>query len=152
MTRFMITLNQAVDLVWKAFADMEGGELYVRKIPSMRVVDIAHCINEKARFEFIGIRPGEKLHEQMITADKKSYIVAINVDVVMKIDAMHTYEYDEYYKIIPPILNAERKQKRIKDGIQVPPDFCYASNTNTEWMSIETLRAWLADIKNNILV
>ena len=136
MTRFMITLNQAVDLVWKAFADMEGGELYVRKIPSMRVVDIAHCINEKARFEFIGIRPGEKLHEQMITAE----------------DAMHTYEYDEYYKIIPPILNAERKQKRIKDGIQVPPDFCYASNTNTEWMSIETLRAWLADIKNNILV
>ena len=136
MTRFMITLNQAVDLVWKAFADMEGGELYVRKIPSMRVVDIAHCINEKARFEFIGIRPGEKLHEQMITAE----------------DAMHTYEYDEYYKIIPPILNAERKQKRIKDGIQVPPDFCYASNTNTEWMSIETLRAWLADIKNNVLV
>ncbi len=136
MTRFMITLNQAVELVWKVFADMEGGELYVRKIPSMRVVDIARCINEKARFEFIGIRPGEKLHEQMITEE----------------DAMHTYEYDEYYKIIPPILNDDRKQKRIKNGTLVVPNFCYASNTNKEWMSPETLRAWIANIKNNVLV
>lgn len=133
MTRFMITLEQAVNLVWKAFEDMEGGELYVRKIPSMHVVDIARAINEKARLEFIGIRPGEKLHEQMITVE----------------DAIYTYEYDEYYKIIPPILNSERQQRSIKDGRQVAPDFQYASDTNCEWMDIETLRTWMTNIQHN---
>ena len=67
-------------------------------------------------------------------------------------DAMHTYEYDNYYKIIPPILSEERRQKRIKGGTLVAPDFCYASNTNKEWMPPEVLRAWLADSKNNIPV
>jgi len=136
MTRFMITLDQAVSLVWTAFEDMAGGELYVRKIPSMRVVDIAKAVNKNAKLEFIGIRPGEKLHEQMITVE----------------DAMHAYEYDEYYKIIPPILGPERMNKRIKDGKPVAPDFHYSSDSNREWMDTAVLRAWLDNIETNVMV
>ena len=79
MTRFMITLEQGVQLVWKAFEDAEGGEIYVKKIPSMKIIDIAQTIAPDARLETIGIRPGEKLHEMMINSD----------------DAIFTYEYDE---------------------------------------------------------
>lgn len=85
MSRFMITLEQAVEMVWKAFRDMEGGEIYAKKIPSMNVTDIARAVDLEAEFDIIGIRPGEKLHEQMIGAE----------------DAYYTYEYDDYYKIIP---------------------------------------------------
>ena len=66
MTRFMITLEQGVDLVWHAFEDMVGGEIYVKKIPSMKVTDIAAAVAPDARHDIVGIRPGEKLHEQMI--------------------------------------------------------------------------------------
>ena len=69
MTRFMITLKQGVELVWKAFEDMVGGEIYVKKIPSMKVTDIATVIAPKAKKKIIGIRPGEKLHEQMIGSE-----------------------------------------------------------------------------------
>ena len=66
MTRFMISLKEAIDLVWFAFQDMSGGEIYVKKIPSMRITEIAKAVNEKSKFKIIGIRPGEKIHEQMI--------------------------------------------------------------------------------------
>ena len=69
MTRFMITLDQGVKLVWDAFKDMIGGEIYIKKIPSMKVLDIAKTIAPKAKFKIIGIRPGEKIHEQMISAE-----------------------------------------------------------------------------------
>ena len=85
MTRFMITLDQGVELVWHAFEDMLGGEIYVKKIPSMRVIDIAKVIAPKAKHKIIGIRPGEKLHEQMVSSD----------------DASSTYEYSNYFKILP---------------------------------------------------
>jgi UDP-N-acetylglucosamine 4,6-dehydratase (inverting) len=126
MTRFMVKLEQGVELVWQAFDDMEGGEIYVRKAPSMKVVDIARAIDPKAEPQIVGIRPGEKLHEQMISAE----------------DSPHTYEYDTYYKIVPAI-NSWGNETRVKSGRKVPPDFVYTSDTNPEWISVETLRAWI---------
>src|SRR5262249_46493676 len=73
MTRFMITLQQGVELVWHALEDMEGGEIYVKKIPSMKLTEIAHAVRPDAQQEFVGIRPGEKLHEQMIGAEDSFY-------------------------------------------------------------------------------
>lgn len=128
MTRFMITLEQAVELVWHAFADTEGGEIYVRKIPSMKLVDIAKAAAADAKLSVVGIRPGEKLHEQMIGAE----------------DAPHTYEYPDHFKILPEIHKWSSDPYRIKDGQRVPDGFVYSSDTNREWMSVEQLRAWIA--------
>jgi UDP-N-acetylglucosamine 4,6-dehydratase (inverting) len=127
MTRFMISLEQGVDLVWHAFDDMVGGEIYVKKIPSMRVVDIACAVDPEARHEIIGIRPGEKLHEQMISPE----------------DALHTYEYEHHYKILPAINNWSRDPERINGGKLVAPDFNYSSDNNPDWMSVDALRAWI---------
>jgi len=127
MTRFMITLEQGVELVWHAFEDMEGGEIYVKKIPSMKVVDLARAIAPEAKLEIIGIRPGEKLHEQMISAE----------------DSFYTYEYTDYFKILPAIYEWSTCPHRIKDGKKVPDGFVYVSNTNTEWMSVAQLQAWI---------
>lgn len=85
MSRFMITLEEGVDLVWHAFDDMVGGEVYVKKIPSMNIIDIARAVAPEAQHKIVGIRPGEKLHEQMIAPE----------------DAPYTYEYSEHYKILP---------------------------------------------------
>jgi UDP-N-acetylglucosamine 4,6-dehydratase (inverting) len=127
MTRFMITLEQGVELVWTAFADMVGGEIYVKKIPSMRVTDLAKVVAPDAAHEFIGIRPGEKLHEQMIGVE----------------DSASTYEYDGYYKILPVINGWANDESRIKDGKKVPIDFAYDSERNRDWMTPEELQAWL---------
>jgi UDP-N-acetylglucosamine 4,6-dehydratase len=127
MTRFMITLEQGVELVWHAFADMQGGEIYVKKIPSMKVTEIATAVSANAAQEIVGIRPGEKLHEQMISAE----------------DALYTYEYGDHYKILPAIHNWSTDPIRIKAGQRVADGFTYSSDTNTEWMSIEELRAWI---------
>ena len=86
MTRFMITLEEGVSLVWKAFDDLVGGETYVKKIPSMKVTDLAHVIAPNAKHEIIGIRPGEKLHESLIN----SY------------ELLYTYEMGDYYVILSP--------------------------------------------------
>lgn len=128
MTRFMITLEEGVDLVWRAFDDMLGGEIYVKKIPSMKVIDIAKAIAPNSRFEIIGIRPGEKLHEQMIGPE----------------DSLHTYEYNDYYKVLPAIHGWSQDPNRINDGVQVTPDFTYTSDNNSEWLGIEKLREWIA--------
>lgn len=127
MTRFMISLEQGVELVWHAFEDMEGGEIYVKKIPSMKVTDLASVVAPEARQEIVGIRPGEKLHEQMIGAE----------------DAYFTYEYPEHYKILPQINNWDKDANRIKDGLKVPEGFVYASDNNAEWMSDTDLQAWI---------
>ncbi|WP_414471773.1 UDP-N-acetylglucosamine 4,6-dehydratase (inverting) [Microvirga sp. M2] len=134
MTRFMITLQEGVELVWHAFEDMVGGEIYVKKIPSMKVTDIARAVAPDARHKIIGIRPGEKLHEQMIGEE----------------DVPYTYEYDSYYKILPAINNWYTDPKRIKNGRKVPEDFVYRSDTNTEWMERETLRAWIDENRGRI--
>ncbi len=134
MTRFMISLEQGVDLVWHAFEDMEGGEIYVKKIPSMKVTDVAHAVAPEASHEFIGIRPGEKLHEQMIGTE----------------DAYYTYEYPEHYKILPAINNWSDCPLRIKDGVKVPEGFSYSSDNNPEWMSVAELRTWIEKNKSKI--
>lgn len=127
MTRFMISLEQGVELVWHAFEDMVGGEIYVKKIPSMKVTDLARVVAPECRQEVVGIRPGEKLHEQMIGAE----------------DAYYTYAYPEHYKILPAIHNWDQDTNRIKDGQKVPEGFVYASDNNSEWMSDTELKVWI---------
>jgi UDP-N-acetylglucosamine 4,6-dehydratase (inverting) len=127
MTRFMITLEEGVELVWHALEDMEGGEIYVKKIPSMKVVDIARAVAPDAKLEFVGIRPGEKVHEQMIGTE----------------DSFYTYEYPEHFKILPAIHNWSNCTHRIKDGRKVAEGFSYTSDNNTEWMSTDALRTWI---------
>jgi UDP-N-acetylglucosamine 4,6-dehydratase len=134
MTRFMITLEQGVELVWHAFEDMQGGEIYVKKIPSMKVTDVANAVDDSCTQETIGIRAGEKLHEQMISAE----------------DALLTYEYQEHFKILPAIHNWSEDPFRIKDGVKVPENFVYSSDNNSEWMSIPELRSWIEQHKNEI--
>lgn len=128
MTRFMISLEQGVELVWHAFGDMVGGEIYVKKIPSMRVTDIAEAVAPGAEHNIVGIRPGEKLHEQMISQE----------------DAFYTYEYDDHFKILPAIHNWSSDEARINGGKKVSADFVYASDINNEWMSIDELRQWIS--------
>ncbi|MFJ3056117.1 UDP-N-acetylglucosamine 4,6-dehydratase (inverting) [Herbaspirillum sp. NPDC087042] len=127
MTRFMISLEQGVELVWHAFEDMVGGEIYVKKIPSMRIGDIATAVAPEAEQKVVGIRPGEKLHEQMISPE----------------DALYTYEYAEHFKILPAIHDWSSDAARIADGKRVPEGFVYSSDNNQEWMSVEQLRAWI---------
>lgn len=134
MTRFMISLEQGVELVWHAFEDMVGGEIYVKKIPSMKMTDLAKAIAPDAQLKMIGIRPGEKLHEEMISSE----------------DAYHTYEYDDYYKILPAIYSWDATSERIKDGKKVVDGFSYTSNNNPEWMSVPELQQWLTDNKDKI--
>lgn len=130
MTRFMITLEQGVELVWHSFEDMQGGEIYVKKIPSMNIVDVATAVAPDATHEVVGIRPGEKLHEQMIGAE----------------DSYFTFEYEDHFKILPAIHDWSSDPIRIKDGKKVPEGFVYASNSNSEWMTTQQLRDW---IRNN---
>ena len=127
MTRFMISLEQGVELVWNAFEDMVGGEIYVKKIPSMKITDVAATIAPGAKHEIVGIRPGEKLHEQMIGIE----------------DAPYTYEYEEYFKILPAINNWFQDPKRVCKGTLVAPDFTYSSENNKEWMSPDDLNVWI---------
>lgn len=127
MTRFMISLEEGVELVWHAFEDMEGGEIYVKKIPSMKVTDLARVVAPNANQKIVGIRPGEKLHEQMISAE----------------DSYYTYEYPEHFKILPVINEWAYCPKRIKDGKKVPEGFVYSSDNNNEWMSDEALQEWI---------
>lgn len=134
MTRFMISLEQGVELVWHAFQDMIGGEIYVKKIPSMTITDIARVIAPDARHDIIGIRPGEKLHEKMIGIE----------------DAPYTYEYDAHFKILPAINKWSDDPARIKDGRKVAEDFSYTSDGNPEWMDKATLADWIAEHRDRI--
>ena len=134
MTRFMISLEQGVELVWHAFDDMVGGEIYVKKIPSMTIGDLATAVAPECEQKVIGIRPGEKLHEQMISAE----------------DAFYTYEYREHFKILPAINGWCDSPERIKDGVKVPEGFMYSSDNNQEWMSIAELQTWIEANKQKI--
>ena len=127
MTRFMITLEQGVELVWHAFDDMVGGEIYVKKIPSMRLTELASVVAPECKQEVVGIRPGEKLHEQMIGPE----------------DSYHTYEYPQHYKILPAIHDWNKDAARVKEGKKVSEGFVYASDSNSEWMTHTELKAWI---------
>ena len=134
MTRFMISLEQGVELVWHAFEDMVGGEIYVKKIPSMKVTDLARVVAPECKQEVVGIRPGEKLHEQMIGAE----------------DSYYTFEYPEHFKILPAINDWGITPERIKDGKKVPEGFIYSSDNNTEWMADADLQVWIDDHRGKI--
>ena len=127
MTRFMITLEQGVDLIWQTFQDMAGGEIFVKKIPSMNIMDIIKAFSENANIKYIGIRPGEKLHEQMISSE----------------DAKFTYEYDNYFKIFSPFQST--KEFKIENGKKVDDEFVYTSDKNKDVMSIEKIKKWIID-------
>ena len=134
MTRFMISLDEGVELVWHAFEDMLGGEIYVKKIPSMIITDIAKAISATVNQKIIGIRPGEKIHEQMIGLE----------------DAPNTFEYKSHYKILPAIHNWSSDPSRIKDGNKVADNFVYTSDNNKEWMSSKDLADWIDSNKHKI--
>ena len=134
MTRFMISLEEGVELVWHAFDNMKGGEIYVKKIPSMKVTDVALAVDSKAKQEEVGIRPGEKLHEQMIGPE----------------DALYTYEYPGHFKILPSINSWANDLERIGSGVKVDPDFLYCSDNNKEWMEISELKEWIEKNKSKI--
>ena len=127
MTRFMISLEEGVEMVWDAFENMKGGEIFIKKIPSIKVTEIALAVNSEAYQKEIGIRPGEKLHEEMISSA----------------DAYYTYEYPDYYKILPSINNWFRDPERIGNGIKVNPDFIYRSDSNKKWMKVADLKKWI---------
>ena len=134
MTRFMISLEEGVALVWHALEDMIGGEIYVKKIPSMRVTDLARVIAPNASHRVVGIRPGEKIHEQMIGEE----------------DSFFTFEYDEHFKILPQINNWHESKERIKDGRRVPDGFVYSSGNNKEWMTSDQLKSWIVNNEDKI--
>ena len=134
MTRFWLELDAGVDFVIDSFVRMKGGEIFIPKIPSVRIIDLAKSINSKMKCKIIGIRPGEKLHEQMIGLE----------------DAPHTFEYDEYFKILPAIHNWSKDPKRIKNGKPVPVNFLYSSDKNKDWMTTKQLAKWISLNKNKI--
>jgi UDP-N-acetylglucosamine 4,6-dehydratase/5-epimerase len=129
MTRFLISLPHAVDLVTHALNDMVGGEIYVKKLPSMGILDIAKAIRPDNDTTVVGIRPGEKIHEEMISLE----------------DAPFTYEYPEHYKILPQLNDWYKTSERIKNGKIVPEDFSYSSDKNSQKMTIKELQTWIMD-------
>lgn len=131
MTRFWITLEKAIDLVIHAFSETQGGEIFVPKIPSMRIADLAEALAPECKVEVIGIKPGEKLHECMIGVD----------------DSPFTLEYDNHYTILPAIHNWHRD--RPKNGRPVPTGFSYTSENNAQWLTKNQL---LEDLEHYELV
>lgn len=129
MTRFWLTLVDGVRFVLSCLEKMSGGEIFVPKIPSMSIVDMASTIAPGCKQEFVGIRPGEKLHEVMISND----------------DAKDTYEYDDYYEIRPAFKSLWSVEDLVGSpvGVKVPLDFTYASNLNDKWLTPEQLLAKL---------
>lgn len=129
MTRFWITLEEGVEMVFATLEKMQGGEIFVPKIPSMKITDLAEAIAPECELEIVGIRPGEKLHESLITAS----------------DARHTLEFDNYY-IIQPEFSWWRLGNH-KDGKPIEEDFEYTSDKNEEWLTVEEMREMLKQLQ-----
>jgi UDP-N-acetylglucosamine 4,6-dehydratase len=127
MTRFWLTLEQAVQFVLGRLTTMHGGEIFVPRIPSMRIVHLAEAIAPECAIQCVGIRPGEKLHESLIAED----------------ESRHTLEYDHLFTIMPEYADWGRQNGR--DGKPLPPGFRYRSDTNVWWLSVEQLRTMLSD-------
>ena len=127
MTRFLITLSEAVETVLFAFRKMHGTEIFVKQIPSVKIVELAKALAPNAKLKEIGLRPGEKLHEQLIGED----------------EAQYTYKFDGYYKILSPLNNWCNDKKRTFGGEKVNSDFIYKSDTNNSWLSQKKLESWL---------
>jgi len=134
MTRFMISLEDGIDLVLKAFEVSFGGEIFVKKIPSMKILEVADAIRPSGEIDIVGIREGEKLHEQMISVE----------------DAAYTFDYDDHYRILPIIHEWYLDKRRIQGGKKVPENFSYTSKNNTNWMSKDFLQAWIIKNKDRL--
>lgn len=133
MTRFMITLEDGVGLVWKALETATGGEIFVKKIPSMNIMEIAQTVRPDLTTEVIGIRPGEKMHEQMIGPE----------------DSPNTLDFGDHFRILPtldPGMPSEFNDRFEK----VPAGFSYASDTNPVWMSSDELAEWVHRNRDSI--
>jgi UDP-N-acetylglucosamine 4,6-dehydratase/5-epimerase len=127
MTRFMITLESGIELVWHALKNMIGGEIYVKKIPSIKIMDIAKAINSNKKINVIGVRPGEKIHEQMIGSE----------------DARNTYEFSNHFVIFPDNEIILRKHYKLNNLKKVKENFIYSSDKNNEWMTVKELSLWI---------
>lgn len=135
MTRFMITLEEGVDLVTEAFREMLGGEVFVKKLPSMKVVDIARALRPMEEIVEVGIRPGEKIHEQMIGME----------------DAPLTLDCGDYFKILPSINTWISNDELTTGGTPVAPGFSYTSEINNDWMSEEHFTQWVEKNKASFI-
>lgn len=122
MTRFWITLQQGVEFVIQCLEMMQGGEIFVPKIPSMNIMDLAQAIAPDCQIKYIGIRPGEKLHEALISED----------------EARHTVELEKMYVIQP--LHPWWQMVDWPQAQALPEGFCYTSDTNTDWLSVKALQ------------
>lgn len=130
MTRFWITLDQAVQLVMNAIEHMQGGEIFLPKIPSMKIIDLTRAIAPECEIDIIGIRPGEKIHEVLITEE----------------EGRHTLDYDGMYVVLPnyPWWN----RQNYKTGTKLPEGFTYVSNTNDQWLSVKDLKGIIDNYSN----
>jgi UDP-N-acetylglucosamine 4,6-dehydratase len=129
MTRFWMSLKQAVEFVFMSIEAMQGGEIFIPKIPSMRIVDLATAIAPDCRHEIIGIRPGEKLHEVLLTEE----------------DSRQAFEFENYFVIAPPAFASRWRSDPFKNGKPVEPEFRYSSDLNSQWLSDEALKQMLAE-------
>jgi len=134
MTRFMISLQEGIDLVMKAFELGQGSEIFVKKIPSMRILDIAEAVDPGGVRQETGIRPGEKLHEQMISPE----------------DSLSTWEFDDHYRILPSLHPAKEDSLRAQGGGPVAEGFVYTSDNNPDWMTVDQLRNWMVSDQNPV--
>lgn len=125
MTRFWITLDRGVQFVLQCLGEMRGGEIFVPKIPSMKLIDLARVVGPECDMEIVGRRPGEKLHEVMVSED----------------DAQNTLEYDDFYAILPTVRNWSQDEVRDNNGGRPCPEgFRYSSETNTRWLTVAELQ------------
>ena len=130
MTRFNISLQGGVDMVLHALDNAWGGELYVPKIPSYKILDVAQAIGPSCEHKVVGIRPGEKVHEEMITAS----------------DSFTTYDLGEYYVILPQVTNWNLEEYKLKFNAKlVLQGFSYTSGENSEWETVDTLRSLIKE-------
>ena len=130
MTRFWITLDKAVQLVIDAIKHMQGGEIFLPKIPSMKIIDLTRAIAPECEIDIIGIRPGEKIHEVLITEE----------------EGRHTIDYDSMYVVLPNYYWWNRQN--YKTGTKLPEGFTYVSNTNDQWLSVKDLKGIIENHRN----
>jgi UDP-N-acetylglucosamine 4,6-dehydratase (inverting) len=135
MTRFSITLQEGVDFVLKCFESMHGGEIFVPKIPSYRILDVAKAIAPEAKVEIVGIRPGEKLHEVMVPED----------------EAHMTLEFKDHFIIQPSLGWIGGQPKYLSAGKPCKTGFCYSSGTNDSWLTVEQIREVSRHLDNGAL-
>jgi UDP-N-acetylglucosamine 4,6-dehydratase (inverting) len=128
MTRFNISLEEGVDMVLYAVEHAIGGEIFVPKIPSYRIMDVAQAVAPNAKTEIVGIRPGEKMHEEMITSS----------------DSFNTIDLEQYFAILPQGNPKIQAYYESKGGKMVEPGFCYNSGTNTEWLNVEDIKSLIS--------